>query len=113
MVANVAEEEPSRSGPEDVWLLQPVEVRQGVQEQGLQQGGGPDSCLEACHGGETPAVDRLPDVLHVQYPAESELGEECRTGRQDEEEVPGSAGPHEVCGIIVRGTGERQQVLPS
>ena len=40
MVANVAEEEPSRSGPEDVWLLQPVEVRQGVQEQGLQQGGG-------------------------------------------------------------------------
>ena len=39
MVANVAEEEPSRSGPEDVWLLQPVEVRQGVQEQGLQQGG--------------------------------------------------------------------------
>ena len=39
MVANVAEEEPSRSGPEDVWLLQPVEVRQGVQEQGLQGGG--------------------------------------------------------------------------
>ena len=43
MVANVAheavQEEPSRSGPEDVWLLQPVEVRQGVQEQGLQQGG--------------------------------------------------------------------------
>ena len=39
VVANVAEEEPSRSGPEDVWLLQPVEVRQGVQEQGLQQGG--------------------------------------------------------------------------
>merc|ERR1712066_213449 len=44
VVANVAheavQEEPSRSGPEDVWLLQPVEVRQGVQEQGLQQGGG-------------------------------------------------------------------------
>ena len=43
VVANVAheavQEEPSRSGPEDVWLLQPVEVRQGVQEQGLQQGG--------------------------------------------------------------------------